>query len=121
LDTHRGDHRPPRRRQDLFKIVQHEQIVAVPQDSPENVKNRTAIGANTESGGNGGQDERWLLHIREIDKLSRVGSHGNRTDGGPCFANSTGSGQGDKPHIVTLQQRLDVPDLSFSPDKRRSR
>ena len=60
--------------QDLFKIVKHQQIVVVSQHGPENVKNRTAIGPNTESGSNGGQDECWLLHVRKIDELGGVGS-----------------------------------------------
>src|SRR4051794_31050635 len=65
-------------RQHLFKVVKHQQIVVVPQHRPESVKNRTAIGTaigpDTESGSNGGQDECWLLHIRKIDELGSVGS-----------------------------------------------
>ena len=44
-----------------------------------------------------------------------MGSRGNRTDGGPCLADAAGPGQGDEPDIATAQERLDKPDLAFSP------
>src|SRR3954464_11906650 len=85
------------------------------------VKHRTAIWSNAERGRNGGQDQRWLLHIRQIDEWSGLGQRGNRADGDPGLADTAGSGRRDKPDIVTAQQRLDKPDLSFSPNKRRAR
>jgi hypothetical protein len=40
---------------------------------------------------------------------------------GPCLADTAGPGQGDERHIAPAQERLDKPNLSFSPHKRRSR
>jgi hypothetical protein len=60
--------------QHLFKIVKHQQIVAISQHGPEHVQGRTAIWPHPESGGNGGQHERRLLHVPKIHELGGVGS-----------------------------------------------
>ena len=108
-------------RQDLFKIVEHQEIVAVSQRGPEIVEYRAAIGPDAEGGGDGGQDERRLLDVRQIHELGGKGRRGNRADGGPRLADAAGPGQGDEPHIVAAHVRLDKPDLAFPPHKRRSR
>jgi hypothetical protein len=63
---------------------------------------------------------RWLLHVREIDELGRMGSRGDRTDGGPGLADPAGTGQRHEPNIVAAQEILDTTDLAFSANKRRA-
>jgi hypothetical protein len=114
-----GEHRG--RWQDLLEIVKHQEMVVVAQRGPEIVQHRPAIWPHAERGGNGGQDEGGLLHVREIHELGGVGSRGDGADGGPGLADAARPGQSDEPHIITAQERLDQPDLAFSAHKRRSR
>jgi hypothetical protein len=47
-------------------------MIAVSQNGQQMVEHRTAIWPNTERDGNGGKDERWLLHVRKIHELGSV-------------------------------------------------
>ena len=106
-----------RGREDLLEVIEHQLTRSRRARPTERIQDRPAIRPHIERGGNRGQDEGGLLHIRQIDEPGRGRCRDGRLDGGARLADPARTGQCDQPHLVAGQVRPHPFHLARSSNK----
>ena len=108
-------------RKDLLEVVEHEQVVVLPQGRPELIERFATIWPNTERSGDRGKDEFRVPKVGQVDEPGSGAGWGDRADRDPGLADTTGTGQGDDSNIVAAKECPDEGHLPFPADERRAR